>query len=301
MRLIIVFLLSLILITSGCSLINTTEDEPLLQKSPIAVAFINWNDATGLSKIFEFEEETISSHTYSLTLKADLLEVAIQDKYAVDKLYKRLFAKLVSVTNLSPKKVSLKIISQINDEHYQNCGYPISVSREISMSTMTDEKLVTKKEQFFNRASCFSSRELSFEDKQMISNKAKAFSVTNDNILMSKGINTGLTIDKLEQFLKNKYESKGGVVLKDSSSNDTYITVTVKNIKNEVIKKYWEKLQIIAILNKDKAKLNIILDGQYGSGFFTPSSRGYSDMEPIYKTELEEYSNALSSKIREIK
>jgi hypothetical protein len=106
----------------------------------------------------------------------------------------------------------------------------------------------------------------------------------------------GLNIDELRWHILQRYSKNGGLPIV-TAIGDNWITATVKNLRREVItdKNYWERLQIVVLLEKEAVglKVHLILDGRYAGGIAVPNDHAYSDMEPAYTSYLLDYGKTL--------
>ncbi|MCP4348645.1 MAG: hypothetical protein GY795_24460 [Desulfobacterales bacterium] len=106
---------------------------------------------------------------------------------------------------------------------------------------------------------------------------------------------------KIRKFIENYFFKRKGKIQVISIEDDA-IEFCVSNIKNEIIanKNYWEKIEVSIFLTRKNTMLKIrcYIDAQYGAGLNKPPSN-YSDMEPKYSEQLDNYTGELLVKIRD--
>ncbi len=267
---------------------HAEAEEPRTPESPALVAFVAWRDAVGLTDTFRVVSEQSTSTKYQLTLDAGHLEEVIGQQ-AANEIYRQLIIKVISFGELSPAQVELHVLSLEG-------GFcdPSGMDNNVKMTDgniLIDRKLYRKP----RGIRCM----LNFEYIRKYTNHTKdVVGRFKRNTSSTPTVDTdrAITTERIKQYLSERYTKKGATVTVTSVSAN-WLGLTVRRLRSEVIgdKKYWERLQVMVVLEPTKTTLRIhlILDGRYGSGLAPPSEEGYSDMEPAYTSYLDEYGKSL--------
>ena len=267
-------------------------------REPTAIAgFFAWRDAVGLGRIFTpMGHGPTATRRLRLDLDAHALENVVELERA-ESLYRKLFAKLVEVTDYSPADVELRVTSRKGSY----CD-PVSVRRTIGLVggklTIAPETVRSPE-----NASCMMEFEAIRKYEALTrSDVEQAASIA----FLEKVVPSvsKLTTMKIARFLSERYEHKGST-FNITSMSDRFLAGTVKGVKREVIsdRNYWERLQIIVVFDeeRDRIRTRLILDGRYAGGLAAPDDHAYGDMEPTYTDYLVEYGQRLILAIRDLR
>ena len=269
-----------------CQGANDSADSEKMSDS--GTKFFEWVDQVGLSNTFHYESEEAVAGNHSFTIYAGNLENVIGANDA-NSLYRDLFLKFVTFSSEKPTNTMLKV--QLRDGGYCDAAIiekSIRLSEgEISMDVETIRGPIG--------ILCSLDFDRIREYEQATDKAIKDIaSKTLDNKSFKKNIK--LTTDQIENYMENKF-SVPGVKFITSEKTENWISLVVKNIRNEVIdnEKYWERLQLFIFVSREANfdQVRLVLDGKYAAGLRAPSSLGYTDMEPKYVTNLSEYGNKL--------
>jgi hypothetical protein len=268
------------------------------EQSPELAAFIPWRDSVGLSDVFSVvSEDTSNTGRYKLVLKAYYLENSFrrESQAIAYEIYRDVFVKVAAITGLPPDKVELGVLAA---DGY--CDPPII----LNTITMPQDKILVTPTEYSPGGGALCELNFEYISKKEAATKKAVGQLPQRLMSKSRVATTPLTTEKVKQYLSERYTAKGGAVTVTSISKN-WLAATVRHLRHEVIsdKNYWERLQIVIVLDHEDTVLRtrLVLDGRYASGLAAPSDLAYGDMEPVYTSYLDEYGQTLVLAVGELK
>ena len=248
----------------------------------------SWLAGAGLSDVIDIDaEHSVASGHISVQIQANYLEL-LEDPDSASNLYLKIYSKLLDFTASPPERVALHVTGLGNDW----CRTTV-IHTDIAM--VAGKSLLERHETQPPDAYC----SLNFENVNQIAHETRtAVKDAHQKVFMPASVSAprGMTSEKIKQYLSTRFSQKHASVVVTSVSPN-WVALTVGNLRSEVIPdaKYWERLQIMVVLDREQdiLRTRLILDGQYASGLRPPSDQGYIDMEPAYTSYLLKYGQAM--------
>jgi hypothetical protein len=269
-------------------------------KGPTHVAgqrFMAWCASVGLNTTVKFVEEAYREHNmYSLTVSVKDLEKVIGGSGAAD-VYERLYLKLLSMSDVRPLGVTLKILA--DQGGWCGPGATETVLALDAAGVSRRSKVVRQGGRIlcsldFEWIQQQKSRILA-EYQHMNSATAPPFSIESER---------RATAGMLKEWLHNRYANVGADVTV-TGENDTWLSLLVTKMQGEIIRpaRYWERLQLFVFVEhiETATRIRLIVDAKYGAGLNQPDEQGYTDMEPTYTSSLLTYGKQLLLQLAEVK
>ncbi len=222
----------------------------------------------------EFAVPFIQSENIKLSLRNEEISQELKNK---EKQYADNLADLREEQKLQISDYKMQI-KDIRDQY----GKLDSIKKSIF------DKNNTLKREFDNLTAKY---QISEAERTQLKSRFLGLQKTLDNLedkpsARDKSLNAHIT-----KFVLEYFEERGGDI-EFRNVEDGYIEVVVSGLKDEVIRRHWERLRISLVFftRTGGDKVRCIIDGQYASGFTQPTSASaYLDMEPRYSQELNQY------------